>query len=560
MTIYASLKKKEYIMLAKYKKQGVAYLESLSEKQRLSMVQKADHAYFNTGEPLLTDEQYDALRRSVETPKIGAPVVAAATGKTRLPFWMGSLDKVKTPKEVEGWIGKFKGPSYVLTPKLDGVSALYCVQENKLYTRGDGAVGQDISWVLPLLHGESRWKKQKLVLRGELIMKREVFHRSFKEGNARSIVSGLVNRARNQAFEAGLVDFVAYEVIEPSGLTPEAQMKLLETTGVPCVPSIVEPFITHERLRSLVMGFREDYAYDTDGVVCAENTTHDRVEGTNPAHIVAFKTRHEEQATTTTVLDVVWNASKDGLLKPKAILEPVEIQGVRIRCATAFNAAYVQNHGVGPGAVVLITRSGDVIPHIAEVRQKAEPKMPGVPYVWGESRVDACLENPDEDPGVQVQRLVRFFKELGVPGLAEGQVKKLVSAGYDTVPAVIAMRLEDFQKAYPEKTASRMHENLRGRLREVSLRDLMVASNVFGRGVARKSLDLVLDEYPELMDPSVPTEDKQRALQSIKGIGPKTVCLLMEKLPTAMEWLPILILSTLSVPTALVVAGILMKN
>jgi len=81
-----------------------------------------------------------------------------------------------------------------------------------------------------------------------------------------------------------------------------------------------------------------------------------------------------------------------------------------------------------------------------------------------------------------------------------------------------------------------MHENLRGRLREVSLRDLMVASNVFGRGVARKSLDLVLDEYPELMDPSVPTEEKQRALQSIKGIGPKTVSLLMEKLPTAMEF------------------------
>ena len=49
------------------------------------------------------------------------------------------------------------------------------------------------------------------------------------------------------------------------------------------------------------------------------------------------------------VLEVIWTPSKDGFLKPKVRIEPIDIGGVTIEYATAFNAAFVEKNKIGMG-------------------------------------------------------------------------------------------------------------------------------------------------------------------------------------------------------------------
>jgi NAD-dependent DNA ligase len=57
------------------------------------------------------------------------------------------MDKIKSNTGIiDKWITKYKGP-YVLSDKLDGSSGMLIIKDNqiKLYTRGNGSVGTDIS-------------------------------------------------------------------------------------------------------------------------------------------------------------------------------------------------------------------------------------------------------------------------------------------------------------------------------------------------------------------------------------------------------------------------------
>ena len=64
------------------------------------------------------------------------------------------MDKIKasensTEKSLDKWIKKYPG-SYDISDKLDGISCLLTMENDKvkLYTRGDGTYGQDITHLL----------------------------------------------------------------------------------------------------------------------------------------------------------------------------------------------------------------------------------------------------------------------------------------------------------------------------------------------------------------------------------------------------------------------------
>jgi NAD-dependent DNA ligase len=82
---------------------------------------------------------------------------------------MWSMDKIKPDSgTLDKWKQKYPGP-YVISCKLDGVSGLYTTEgaEPKLYTRGDGKVGQDVSYLIPYL---------KLPKERGLVIRRGVHH------------------------------------------------------------------------------------------------------------------------------------------------------------------------------------------------------------------------------------------------------------------------------------------------------------------------------------------------------------------------------------------------
>lgn len=150
----------------------------LTEKQLADILDQSNKAYYNDSENvLMTDNEYDIIKEYMETkyPKnkvleeIGAPI--QDKNKVKLPYNMPSMDKIKPDTNaLTKWKNKYKGP-YVLSAKLDGISGLYSTEgdEKKLYTRGNGKIGQDISHLIPYLKLPST---KNITVRGELIMKK----------------------------------------------------------------------------------------------------------------------------------------------------------------------------------------------------------------------------------------------------------------------------------------------------------------------------------------------------------------------------------------------------
>jgi NAD-dependent DNA ligase len=140
-----------------FKKYGISLLDKLNEKQLSDLLKKANKDYYNE-QPCLTDNQYDIIKEFIQTKypsnrvihDVGHPV---EKNKVTLPYFMGSMDKIKPDTNaLTNWKVNYNGP-YLLSCKLDGVSGLYTTEGPipKLYTRGDGKIGQDISHLIPYL-------------------------------------------------------------------------------------------------------------------------------------------------------------------------------------------------------------------------------------------------------------------------------------------------------------------------------------------------------------------------------------------------------------------------
>ena len=152
----------------------------------------------------------------------------------------------------------------------------------------------------------------------------------------------------------------------------------------------------------------------------------------------------DDQTAEAKVLDVIWTPSKDGFLKPRVRIEPVDLGGVTITYATGFNASFIEKNKINVGAVVEIVRSGDVIPHINNVvRPAISPHFPDVSYVWNETHVDIMLASKEDNTTVLHKTITGFFTD--VDGLGPGNIKKIINAGYDySVPKIISMTIDDF--------------------------------------------------------------------------------------------------------------------
>jgi NAD-dependent DNA ligase len=461
--------------------------------------------------------------------EIGAPV---ERNKVKLPYFMGSMDKIKPDTEaLKSWQSKFKGP-YVLSCKLDGVSGLYTTEGSspKLYTRGDGKVGQDISHLIPHL----RLPKTKgIVIRGEFIIPKEVFETKYKDkfANPRNMVAGIVN---HKTISEAVKDlhFVAYEVLKPEKI-PSEQMKFLSTLDVECVLYKIETKLSNDLLSETLVEWRQGYSYEIDGVIVTNDKIYERKIG-NPDHAFAFKMVLSDQIAEAKVVDVIWTPSKDGYLKPRVQIEPINLGGVRIEYATGFNGAFINDNKVGIGAVIELIRSGDVIPHIRKVTTPApEAKMPTVPYKWNDTHVDIMLEDIGSDETVKEKLITGFFRGLNVEGLSSGNVKRIIETGYDSVPKILKMTMEDFLKVegFKEKTAKKLYDGIREKIEAAPIVSIMAASNIFGRGFSDKKLELILEAYPDVLLSKDPKEQKIIKVASIKGMAQKTAEAFVERIP-----------------------------
>jgi NAD-dependent DNA ligase len=240
------------------------------------------------------------------------------------------------------------------------------------------------------------------------------------------------------------------------------------------------------------------------------------------------------------VVDVLWEASKDGYLKPRVRIEPIQLGGVKIEYATGFNGKFIEENNIGIGAVIQMVRSGDVIPYIKSVTTAAEkPKMPLVPYIWNKSHVDVLLEKPEEDEGVQEKNIKVFFTTLEVDGLGKGNVHKIYKSGKTTVAEIIKMTAVDFEKidGFKKKTADKLAEGIKHKIQEASLIDIMVASGKLGRGLGERKLKPILTAFPDILTDPADTTEKEAQLKSIPGIGPENATAFSKNIPDFLAFL-----------------------
>jgi NAD-dependent DNA ligase len=246
--------------ISNFKDQGITILDSLNETDLSKMIVLASDRYYNTTASLMTDNEYDIVKeyiekkypKNVEVDLIGAPV---KKNKVTLPYEMPSMDKIKPDSNaLSNWMNKYKGP-YVLSCKLDGVSGMYSTEgpEPKLYTRGDGKVGQDISHLLGVLNLP---KEPNMVVRGEFIIPKQVFEEKYKSvfANPRNLVSGIIN-SKTIDEKAKDLHFVAYEIIQPQ-MPPQKQLQKLLDLKHEVVLNKSSQSLSNEMLSEILVDWR----------------------------------------------------------------------------------------------------------------------------------------------------------------------------------------------------------------------------------------------------------------------------------------------------------------
>ena len=521
--------------IKQFKRDGIKALDDLSEEKYVTLIKKANDTYYNN-KPLMSDNEFDIVKEYFEKKypnnpvvnNIGAPITKH---KVTLPYNMPSMDKIKPDTDaLDKWMKKYTG-NYVLSCKLDGVSGMYTTENNtrKLYTRGDGSIGQDITHILPALNLP---KRKNIVVRGEFIISKTNFEEKYKTrfANSRNLVSGIIN-SKTLDNKINDVDFVAYEVITPL-LPPIDQMKLLEEYGFITVRNLQMTSLTNDMLSQLLIDWRRNYEYEIDGIIVSDNKKYARNEK-NPEHSFAFKMVLSDQVAESKVVDVIWNASKDGYLKPRVRIEPINIGGVKIEYATGFNGKFIENNKIGIGAVIQIIRSGDVIPYIKSITTEAETaKMPNMPYHWNETNVDIVLDNIDDDVTVKEKNITSFFVGINVVGLSTGNVKRLMNAGYDSIVKIIHMKKEEYEgiDGFQSTMINKIYNGIKDRLNESTLVEIIAASNILGRGIGKRKLEPIFEMYPNLFTLLISNEELKVMLLSVNGIGDENAKSIVENM------------------------------
>ena len=229
-------------------------IQKLSVDKLEKILTYASDKYYNE-EPIMSDAIFDMIRDflQLKAPKskvlkqIGAmPNAVKSKDKVKLPYYLGSMDKIKPPSnKLDSWKSKYQEP-YVLSDKLDGVSALLVYKNNNinLYTRGTATYGMDITMLLRYINHipsydtvmeylkKNNINSNSIAFRGELIIRKDRFEKKWADTmkNARNAVAGLVNSKNINPKLAHDTSLVLYQVIDPVYNILE-QFKIIKDLG-----------------------------------------------------------------------------------------------------------------------------------------------------------------------------------------------------------------------------------------------------------------------------------------------------------------------------------------
>lgn len=507
------------------------YAANLMPSKLVALCNKLDNAYYNKT-PIVRDSIYDIIRevaiaRQGESKLIADYLKKVGHKPTRefvtLPHRMPSLDKIKPGNgSVAKWvIGKKR---LVILDKFDGVAGLLVYERGQLpdlYSRGTDDEGQNINRLRTHLDIPKTLNVQ-IAVRGEIIIPEALFKSKYlgekgelgKYSNPRSMVIGLTGKLKGDVSAVKDFHYVAYQ-IKGSKLKPSDQIEKLKALGFNVPKYVTASNINDETLSAYLAKRRKASHYEIDGLVIHNDTPTSEEEYGNPKNSISFKVNTSDEMVEAVVTSVTWNVSKNGRINPQVNIVPIKTKGVTISNLTGHNAFFIA-HGytykdrakynkampIGKGAVLLITRSGDVIPKIESVVIPVKkPNMPTIQYEYDENGVFIYTVDDSQDTQTTIKQLSHFFTTLDVEGLKEANVKVLVENGYTTIPDILAMDKDDFfaLPRFQDTLATKLYTNIKTAIKNCSIEQFADASGVFGIGIGTRRCKVIFDAYPDIL-------------------------------------------------------------
>jgi DNA ligase (NAD+) len=505
-------------------------LTALSTEALEIILTDANDAYRNTSNPIMSDVLYDEHIRELAARNPDHKLLTTiependfGLGKVRHTKPMLSTDKCYEIADLEKWVQRIRaaatdlglqGPvSIKINAKLDGIAGR--LDKGVLASRGDGTTGNDISHVLGLgLAVEGRGD-------GELVMPQAYFDEllagEFK--HPRNVVSGAVSAdnmrpAAKQAMQDGAIRFVGYDTL-PARYTDTDTLTA--------------------QLNEIREHILSECEYPTDGLILAvENTQlRDAMGSTGHHHNWMMAAKTISGTADTKVIGILWQVARTGRLTPVLNIEPVELSGAIISNVTAHNAGSVEANGLGEGAIITVTRAGEVIPkYLATVSPLKQVILPThCPCCETElDRVrDFLLCANEACPDRLRSRFNHFFHILSTIDLfGPAACERLVSAGLTSVRDVFGCTRQDFENMGfgPGQAANLVSELSESLTRPVDDFRILAAMGVphLGRGDSKK----LLKRYPLADVPTLTAEQ----IEEIPGFGKLTAMSISNTLPS----------------------------
>ena len=436
---------------------------------------------YRDGKSIVSDQDYDFVflaelaKRLPDHPflqKLESENEGFSEEKVKLPERMLSTDKAYSWEEVQKWLERITKSAEEInfplkdvqlkgTAKLDGFAGYD--DGAKLYTRGDGNKGSDISRVFKRGLGVFN-DSQRGQGAGEIVVKRSYFE---------SHLSNHFEYPRN--FQASLIKEKELDHFALDAITNKAAL-FVPFSQLPQWSGDITAFT--DNFESIVNELESGVDFDVDGVVFElvneELKTHMGSNRKFHRWQIAYKENKEKAQVK--VISVTAQVGRTGKITPVAELEPTQLSGATIYRATGHHYGLVKEQGLGSGSVVELTRSGLVIPKINKVLKPAEVDIPkrcpscGAELSW-ESDFLMCLNH--ESCGDQiVGKMVYFYKVLANnDGFGQATIKKLYENGIRQVSDIYALdEVELMSMGFGEKTAQNLVKQLI-RSRQESIED-----------------------------------------------------------------------------------------
>ena len=474
-----------------------------------------DYRYYVLDNPVISDAEYDALRRELkvleeqypqfvlpESPsrRIGSPRISNTKfPKVEYEIPMPSIIDAWNDNEILAFDQRVKTRlsvkqvSYTCEPKYDGLSCSLRYESGLLVqgsTRGDGHIGEDVTpnvrtiRSIPLrLLGEA---PELVEVRGEVIMSKKAFKQLNSEqarqnkplfANPRNAAAGSLRQLDPNITSERKLLFFGWGIGLHKGWEPKTQgelLKQLQTWGfkVDTHHKYCENINEAIRFHKEMTAFRDKLPFEIDGtVIKVDNLRWQQIMGSTahaPRWAIAYKFAPQEA--TTKVLNIILQVGRTGVITPVAILEPVNIGGAIVERATLHTFRQLRKKDIRIGDRVVVQRAGDVIPEvvapIVSARTGKERILPiprscpscGTPL----QKDGAYYLCPNATCPAQLLGRIQHMasrRAFDIRGLGEKVALQLINEGLVKNPAdIFSLKKEDLLKlpGWGEKRASNL--------------------------------------------------------------------------------------------------------